>query len=212
MKKKVLKEYDGILLGVDIIFYSIFVIIGSILLESQYLEHIKAVDYTMPIFYCLGFFSLVAYFVNRRPDDYEFLFFGLINIIIATYISNNNFYDSSIILGRVICLYTLAVALNKKDDYDMIPNLISTILLTILGIFVSYHFINGMVIESILLGYYFIGFGVFGLLEPLLKILFRIPKVRNYLDEVFSSDMPVHRKTKKIIKNKIVKINKSKNK
>lgn len=221
MKKKVLKEYDGILLGVDIIFYSMFVIIGSILLESQYLEHIKAVDYTMPIFYCLGFFSLVAYFVNRRPDDYEFLFFGLINIIIATYISNNNFYDSSIILGRVICLYTLAVALNKsyatkalinKDDYDMIPNLISTILLTILGIFVSYHFINGMAIESILLGYYFIGFGIFGLLEPLLKILFRIPKVRNYLDEVFSSDMPVHRKTKKIIKNKIVKINKSKNK
>ena len=151
----------------------------------------------------------------------NFYYFGLINIIIATYISNNNFYDSSIILGRVICLYTLAVALNKsyatktlinKDDYDMIPKLISTILLTILGIFVSYHFINGMAIESILLGYYFIGFGVFGLLEPLLKILFRIPKVRNYLDEVFSSDMPVHRKTKKIIKNKIVKINKSKNK
>ena len=31
MRKKLINEYDGVLLGVDIVFYVIFIIIGSIL-------------------------------------------------------------------------------------------------------------------------------------------------------------------------------------
>lgn len=211
MRKKLINEYDGVLLGVDIVFYVIFIIIGSILLEFQYIDYVNATDFAVPIFYTLGFFSLLAYFINRKPDDYEFLFFGLINIITATYISNNCDYYSQYILGEAICVYTLAVALNKgfftkglieKDNYDMFPKLISTILLTILGAFVSYHFIEGMTIESMLLGYYFIGFGLFGLLEPLLKIVIRTPEVKNYLDKVLANEIDVSKIKKTITRNR----------
>lgn len=211
MRKKLINEYDGVLLGVDIVFYVIFIIIGSILLKFQYIDYVNATDFAVPIFYTLGFFSLLAYFINRKPDDYEFLFFGLINIITATYISNNCDYYSQYILGEAICVYTLAVALNKgfftkglieKDDYDMFPKLISTILLTILGAFVSYHFIEGMTIESMLLGYYFIGFGLFGLLEPLLKIVIRTPEVKKYLDKVLSNKIDVSKIKKTITGNR----------
>ena len=211
MRRKIINEYDGVLLGVDIVFYVIFIIMGSVLLEFNYIDYVNAVDFAIPIFYTFGFFSLLAYFINRKPDDYEFLFFGLINIITATYIHNNCDYYSQYILGEAICVYTLAVALNKgfftkglieKDDYDMFPKLISTILLTILGAFVSYHFIEGMTIESMLLGYYFIGFGLFGLLEPLLKIVIRTPEVKNYLDKVLANEIDVSKIKKTITRNR----------
>ena len=228
MRKKMINEYDGVLLGVDIIFYVIFIVIGSILLEFQNINY-NETTYAIPIFYALGFFSLVSYFINRRPDDYEFLFFGLINIVTATYISNNYFYYDEEILGLGICVYTLAVALNKgyftkclmnKNDNDMLPKLISVILLTILGMFVSYHFVQGMTVESLLLGYYFIGFGLFGLFEPLLKITIRIPVVKKYLDIFLSKENDMNEnkkdvenkisKVRKPIKKEITKINKSK--
>lgn len=227
MKKKIINEYDGVLLGVDIVFYTIFIIIGSILLKFQYIDYMYATEYAVPIFYTLGFFSLLSYFINRRPDDYEFLFFGLINIITATYISNNCFYENEHILGLAICVYTLAVALNKgffakklinNEDYDMFAKILSTILLTVLGIFVSYHFMKGMNVDGMLLAYYFVGFGILGLLEPLLKISVRIPSVKKYLDRVLFNKNDTSKikkeikKIKKPIKKEITKINKSKNK
>ena len=39
MRKKMINEYDGVLLGVDIIFYVIFIVIGSILLEFQNINY-----------------------------------------------------------------------------------------------------------------------------------------------------------------------------
>lgn len=218
MKKKIINEYDGILLGVDIVFYVIFIIIGSILLEFQNINY-NGSTCAIPIFYIIGFFSILSYFINRRPDDYEFLFFGLINIVTATYISNNYIYFDDEILGLAICVYTLAVALNKgyftkrlidENNYDMLPKLISVILLTILGMFVSYHFIQGMTVESMLLGYYLIGFGLFGLLEPLLKIAIRVPAVKKYLDNFLSNEDKRSASKKEIKKenSKVKKLNK----
>ncbi len=225
MKRKIIKEYDGVILGVDIIFYVIFILIGSILLEFPYIDYAKSTDFAIPIFYILGFFSILAYFINRRPNDYEFLFFGLINIVTGTYIANNCVYSSEYILGEAICVYTLAVALNKgyftkrlidNDDYDLFPKLISTILLTILGAFVSFHFIEGMTIETILLGYYFMGFGLFGLLEPLFKIIIRTPEVSKCLNKVLSNEIDLSNvkktitkvKKKKEVKDKVNKVEK----
>ncbi|UKI58726.1 MAG: hypothetical protein L6V81_05005 [Clostridium sp.] len=58
--------------------------------------------------------SLVAYFVNRRPEDYEFLFFGLINIIVGTYVLVNELFPNScLIVGSAILIYSIANVLNK---------------------------------------------------------------------------------------------------
>ena len=85
MKKVVIKEFDRTLLGIDLMLYCFFVVIGYIMLQIPEISVLRPIEYASPLFYMFAFMSLVAYFVNRRPDDYEFLFFGLINIIIFIY-------------------------------------------------------------------------------------------------------------------------------
>lgn len=212
IKKKVINEYDGVFLGIDILFYSIFIAIGIFILDFQFIDYVNSIDCAIEVFYILGFFSILSYFLNRRPNDYEFLFFGLINIITGLFISNNYNYNSYDILGYAVCLYTLMVVLNKgyfakkllnNDSYDLFPKLIVTILLMMLGFFVTYHFLGGVTIENMLLGYYLVAFGLVGLLEPLFKIIFRIPIVEKFLDKILKEDKTKENKVKKDIKETI---------
>lgn len=208
IKKKVINEYDGVFLGIDILFYSIFIAIGIFILDFQFIDYINSIDCAIEVFYVLGFFSILSYFLNRRPNDYEFLFFGLINIITGLFISNNYNYNSYDILGYAVCLYTLMVVLNKgyfakkllnNDNYDLFPKLIVTILLMMLGFFVTYHFLGGVTIENMLLGYYLVAFGLVGLLEPLFKIILRIPGVEKFLDKILKEEKNKDNEIKKNI-------------
>lgn len=191
MKKVVIKEFDRTLLGIDLMLYCFFAVVGYVMLRFPELESLRPTEYVSPIFYMFAFMSLVAYFVNRRPNDYEFLFFGLINVIVATYVLVNEYFtDSSFIVGSAILVYSIANVLNKgyhtnkmieNGDINVFAKLAITILLTILSFIVLLDINQNRIGTSIILGYYFIGFGIVSLFEPLLMILTKNPKIEQYL-------------------------------
>ena len=191
MKKVVIKEFDRTLLGIDLMLYCFFAVVGYVMLRFPELESLRPTEYVSPIFYMFAFMSLVAYFVNRRPNDYEFLFFGLINVIVATYVLVNEYFtDSSFIVGSAILVYSISNVLNKgyhtnkmieNGDINVFAKLAITILLTILSFIVLLDINQNRIGTSIILGYYFIGFGIVSLFEPLLMILTKNPKLEQYL-------------------------------
>ena len=198
MKKVVIKEFDRTLLGIDLMLYCFFAVVGYIMLRFPELDSLKATEYISPLFYMFAFMSLVAYFVNRRPNDYEFLFFGLINIIVGTYVLVNELFPNScLIVGSAILIYSIANVLNKgyhtnkminNNDINVFAKLAITILLTMLSLIVIVDLYNHEEGTGMVLGYYFMGFGLVSLLEPLLMILTRNPKIEKYLTSLSKDD------------------------
>ena len=183
MKKFVVKEIDKNLILLDVMLYTIFIVTGFILLNFSSIELVNPVKYASPLFYMFGFFSLLVYFLNRKERDYELLIFGFINVCIASFILiYMSFPDSGFILADAVLVYSLANVVNKgyackelaeKKDINFFPKVSVTILLLLLGVFVVSSLYTKVEVGSLILGYYFIIFGFFSLLEPLMNVLSR---------------------------------------
>ena len=181
MKKEIIKEKDKTLIGLDIMLYVIYAVVGYILLRVSDVVSFDPVDCASPLLYMFGFFSLLTYFLNRRKDDYEQLFFGFINIVTATFLLVNAYYpNTGFVMADALLIYSIAIVLNKgyhakklleKGDINFFVKLPMTVILTILGILVVANIYNKIDVGNTILGYYFLVFGLISLLEPLLYIL-----------------------------------------
>lgn len=209
MKRVIIKEFDKTYLILDIMLYTIFVVVGFILLNFSEIELLNPIRYASPLFYMFGFFSLLAYFLNRRQGDYELLIFGFINVCIASFILIYvSFPNSAFIMADAVLVYSIANVINKgyhcklllnKKDVNFFPKASVTILLLLLGVFVVSALYTKIEVGSLILGYYFIIFGLLSLLEPLISILTRNIKLENYILEFLSYD---DKEDKKDIKTK----------
>ena len=189
--KKVIKESDRTFLLIDFMLYMLYIVCGYILLRYPEIEVLQPIRYVTPLFYLFGFFSLIAYFMNRRKEDYEFLFLGLINILTGSFILFFSYYtDTSFILGNALLIYSITMVFNKgwhtiklsrENNINMFPKFAITILLTLLGILVTTNLYKEMTLQTLILGYYFISFGVLSLFEPIMIIVIRNKKLRKQL-------------------------------
>ena len=181
MKKEIIKEKDKTLIGLDIMLYVIYAVVGYILLRVSDVVSFDSVDCASPLLYMFGFFSLLTYFLNRRKDDYEQLFFGFINIVTATFLLVNAHYpNTGFVMADALLIYSIAIVLNKgyhakklleKGDINFFVKLPMTVILTILGVLVVANIYNKIDVGNTILGYYFLVFGLISLLEPLMYIL-----------------------------------------
>lgn len=209
MKRVIIKEFEKTYLILDIMLYTIFVVVGFILLNFSEIELLNPIKYASPLFYMFGFFSLLAYFLNRREGDYELLIFGFINVCIASFILIYvSFPNSAFIMADAVLVYSIANVINKgyhcklllnKKDINFFPKVSVTILLLLLGVFIVSALYTKIEVGSLILGYYFIIFGLLSLLEPLISILTRNIKLENYILEFLSYD---NKEEKKEIKTK----------
>ena len=161
--------------------YVIYAVVGYILLRVSDVVSFDSVDCASPLFYMFGFFSLLTYFLNRRKDDYEQLFFGFINIVTATFLLVNAYYpNAGFVMADALLIYSIAIVLNKgyhakklleKGDINFFVKLPMTVILTILGVLVVANIYNKIDVGNTILGYYFLVFGLISLLEPLMYIL-----------------------------------------
>ncbi len=198
MNKIVIREFDRKFVIVDILFYSVFAILGFMLLGCSSLAPDSSIMYGPFLFYTLAFFSLIAYFVNRRKDDYEYLLFGFINVVTATFVLIYTTYpDSGFILSDAVLLYSIANVLNKgfscarlleKKDFNFFPKAAVTILLLLIGVFVVGTLYNRVEAGITILGYYFLIYGLLSLLEPLNSILLENKALKTYLISFLSYD------------------------
>lgn len=218
--KKVVKESGKTHLAVDIMFYFVYVFVGALLLKFPQIEELKPIEYAPIIFYMLGFFSLLSYFVNRRPKNYEFLFLGLINILVGTFVTFFSSYeDTGFILGNAILIYSLFTILNKgyhtimlakEKNINMYAKASITIMLVLLGFLVLQNLFKATTMQTLILGYYFLVFGIMSLVEVALVLILRIDKLRNYFQDLIDEkpeDITLD-KIKEIKPQKTKKINK----
>ena len=68
--KRVFKEFDKSLYSIDIMLYSIMSFMGFFLLNSEISAEVEIYQYTISYFFIFAFFSILAYFLNRRKGDY----------------------------------------------------------------------------------------------------------------------------------------------
>lgn len=216
MKKIVLKEIDKNLVILDIMLYSVFVVTGFILLNFSDIELINPIRFASPLFFMFGFFSLLVYFMNRQSRDYELLIFGFINICVGAFIMLYvTFPNTGFILADAVLVYSVANVINKgytckelmaKKDINFFVKLSVTILLLLLGVFVVSSLYNKIEVGSLILGYYFIIFGLLSLLEPLMSILINNVKIERYILNTLSYDVKEEvKKEEKIEEKKPVK-------
>lgn len=214
MNKVVIKELDKTFLGIDLMLYCIYVVMGYILIGFPEVEILNPMEYSPVLFFMFGFFSLVAYFLNRRSNDYEYLFLGLINITIGSFIlANVLFGNDALIMALAVSAYSLAIILNKSyhlfnmfknKNINFYPKTITVILLILIGLLTVSPIFAKYAAANMILGYYLMAFGLVNLLEVLLTILIRNPRLDNALTSIFGL-APVKTTKKKVVLKEIKK-------
>lgn len=214
MKKVVIKELDRTFLGIDLMLYCIYVVMGYILIGFPEVEILNPMEYSPVLFFMFGFFSLVAYFLNRRVGNYEYLFLGLINVMVATFVLVHAFFgNDALIMALVISIYSLSIILNKSyylvhmlknKDINFYPKTITVILLIFIGLLTVSSIFAKYAAANMILGYYLMVFGLVNLLEVLLTILIRNPRLDNALTSIFGL-APVKTTKKKVVLKEIKK-------
>ena len=214
MKKVVIKELDRTFLGIDLMLYCIYVVMGYILIGFPEVEILNPMEYSPVLFFMFGFFSLVAYFLNRRVGNYEYLFLGLINVMVATFVLVHAFFgNDALIMALVMSIYSLSIILNKSyylvhmlknKDINFYPKTITVILLIFIGLLTVSSIFAKYAAANMILGYYLMAFGLVNLLEVLLTILIRNPRLDNALTSIFGL-APVKTTKKKVVLKEIKK-------
>lgn len=213
LKGVIIKELDKTIFGIDVMLYCVMAVLGFMIVRIKLIQLVDPVLYAAPMFFMFSFFGLLAYFLNRRKNDYEFLFFGLINVVVGSFILVNTYYpDKAFILGNAVFIYSIANVLNKgyhlkklieENNINLYSKLAITILLTLLSLYVIFNLYDGLSISYLVLGYYFLGFGLIGMLEPLLLIVIRDPIIEKFLVDCLNcNNKIITKKTKKDISKK----------
>ena len=206
MNKVVLNEFKRKHIIFDIIFYSVFVLLGFALLNFADMGLKNVIKHAPCIFYTFAFFSILVYFANRRKDDYEFLFFGFINVMVGSFIIVYPHYpNTGFILSDAILLYSIANVLNKsysckrlieEKNINFFVKMAISILLLFLGVFVVSSLYEKVDLGILILGYYFATFGLLSLLEPLSSILFEDAEIKGYIFNFLSYNKEVKKAEK----------------
>lgn len=216
MKKVIIKEFNREFLGIDIMLYAIYFVLGFILLRFPEVEILNPVDYAPVLFFMFSFFSLLAYFLNRREGNYEYLFLGFINVLTGSFILANMMVGKdSVLVGLALLLFLLTVIFNKlynliylynNKNVNFYPKIISIILLVMVGLLTISPLFNKYAAANMILGYYFMAFGLINLLEVLIVVLIRNPKFDELLNVTFKDEKSKRKNVKlKAIKKKKIK-------
>lgn len=198
MRRRVVKEFDKTIYAIDIMLYAIMGIIGYMLLQFSGMPNLDVEQYIIGIFFIFGFISLLAYFLNRRKGDYEFLFFGAINILVAVFIKLNAVHnDLNYIVSVSLLFYSLAYFLNKiihvcklvkEKNLNSIPKISISLLVVVLTLVTMVTVYTKFDVAIMIYGYYFIGFSLLSLIEVLLILLFNGKTFRKKLIDMLNYD------------------------
>ena len=95
-------------------------------------------------------------------------------------------------------------------DVNFYVKLSITVLLTLLSLLVLSDLFNSEAVSGMVLGYYFMGFGLISLFEPLLMIITKNPQVETYLVSLNESEKDKTKEKKATKKTAIKEIKKKK--
>ena len=181
MNRVVLKEFKKEYILIKIVFYGLFALVGFELLHFSNIGFTNPIKYVPFIFYTFAFLSLLTYFGNRIKGEYELLYFGLINVVVGTFTLVNNLYpDSGFILADAVLLYSILNVINggytciklfKERNLSAFMKTAITIMLLFMGVFVVSAIYDKVEFGTLILGYYFVAYGLIYLLEIFVNVV-----------------------------------------
>lgn len=162
---------------IDIIINCIIIVMGYLVLRLSDLN-ISQMEIIFTSLYVISAFSFIAYFINRKNNDYYYLLFSLVNVVVASFLVFHLYYKNlDFIMSDAIILYAICNLLLEgftSKAYDK-PHLLIKIPMSIvifaLGVFASVSVYNKLNISLYIIAYYFITFGMLKLLESSIYIL-----------------------------------------
>ena len=210
MNKVVIKELEKRYLIVEILLYLMYAVTGFALLGVCKDKLFDVMDYAYAFFYSLAFFTLLAYFINRRPINYELLFLGLINVCVGSFVlAYMAFPSGGFILSDAVLVYAICNVINKlyhckkmieERDINFFPKIAVTIMLFFIGVVVVSELYTKISAGILILGYYFAVFGLLSMLEPLTKVLSNNKSIKEFVFNFLSYNDREEKKEKVVVK------------
>lgn len=182
------------ILSIDIAIYSIYLIIGFMFINFTKCFYFPIVKNVYLVFFILAMLFILAHFLNKRNNDFEFLTNALICILTGSYVLL--LYDLgniNVVIQNAVLLFAILMIINKwvntcrlykNKDINFLPKMLVTILMILYGLFTLIILYNKFTFGSfgyLLLGHFFLIIGVICLIEPLALIIMRSPYVESYL-------------------------------
>ena len=222
MDKIVLKEFKKEHLWIKLILYGLFTLVGFKLLHFSNIGFTNPIKYVPMLFYTFAYLSLLTYFVNRVKGNYELLHFGLINIIVGSFVLVNVYYpNSGFILSDAVLLYSILNVLNsgytcikeiREKNMAFFMKAAITLLLLFLGVFVVVELYDKVEFGTLILGYYFALFGLLYLLEVFSNLLINNKRIQKSVMDFIEADEKLEKKvlepkepTKRFVKDRTIK-------
>lgn len=190
----------------EIVLYLILILMGIIIMSFPAFGIINPIYYLGSLLYIFSFFNIIAYFINRRENEYELLFQALISILAGSFlfaIPNDN---TPFMLGTGILIFTLLMIVNKsfyiyvdksKNNYLWLIKFIVTFLIAFLSILTIINLYNELSVQTLMIGYYFISLGTMLLIEPLIYHFISPEKLSKIVKEIFKEEEPKQLKPKR---------------
>ena len=227
MKKEIVKEFRKEQVWIKVVYYGLFTLVGFALLRFSDQGITNPIKYVPMIFYCFAFLTILTYFANRIKGDYELLYFGLINVVVGTFVLVNIYYpNSGFILSDAVLLYSILNVINsgyacirelQERKLSFFMKTAITFMLLFLGVFVVSALYDKVEFGTLILGYYFSAFGLLYLLSVFTNVVLSNKKTQKkildyitYEDEKEEEEKPkkeVKAKptTKRVVKDRTIK-------
>lgn len=192
--KKIIKGNPKMLVGLT--YGILIIIIGIVLMAYPAFGLIDPIYFISIVFYGVSFVSIITYFINRKENDYELLLISLANVLVASFLFLFQNGKVSFILGTGLLIYTLlntiikgyyVIKYKKENKYIWFIKSISCILVLFVGVLSIINLYCEMSVLTMMIGYYFVIYGIILLLEPMFEILVQSGYLKKIMKELSGS-------------------------
>ena len=198
--KETLKNTD-LSLKANLISNILIMVMGILIMIFKTFGLIDIILYISILFYILAFIKVITYFIRRKEDDYETLILALISTIIATFMFIYKSDSVSITLGLGLTIFSVLeivnrgyriLVLKKEDNFMWTIKFITTFVIGVLGLLTSINFYHETTVQTMMIAYYFITFGLILTIENFIEIFISDKKFKKILAKLIDEDPYKH--------------------
>lgn len=198
--KETLKNTD-LSLKANLISNILIMVMGILIMIFKTFGLIDIILYISILFYILAFIKVITYFIRRKEDDYETLILALISTVIATFMFIYKSDSVSITLGLGLAIFSILeivnrgyriLVLKKEDNFMWTIKFITTFVIGVLGLLTSINFYNETTVQTMMIAYYFITFGLILTIENFIEIFINDKKFKKILAKLIDEDPYKH--------------------
>lgn len=198
--KETLKNAD-LSLKSNLISNIFIIIMGILIMIFKTFGLIDVILYISILFYILAFVKVIAYFIKRKKNDYETLILALISTIIGTFMFIYKSDSVSVTLGLGLAVFSVLEIVNRgyrimilkrEENFMWAVKFIITFVIGVLGLLTSINFYNETTVQTMMIAYYFITFGLLLTIENFIELFINDKKFKRILSRLIDEDPYKH--------------------